>query len=1494
MIRQSRSSHVHRISLLPTLALLLTAATQQAAAQDLVITGVIDGPLTGGIPKAVELCVLNDVVDLSIYGIGSANNGGGSDGEEFTFPAGAASAGTFLYVASEATGFTDFFGFTPTHTSAAASINGDDAIELFMSGGVIDVFGDINVDGTGQPWEHLDGWAYRNTGTGPDGTTFNIANWSFSGPNALDGETTNATATTPFPIGTFASCGGTPPAPSPDILLSEVVVTPTAGEFVEIHNPTGTAIDLSDVYLTDATFAGGGTFYYNIVTGANAGGGGFGDFHARFPDGATIAAGAFQTVSLAGSEDYFATYGFDPTYELFEDGVGADGVADMREALPGSINNQGGLSNSGEVVILYAWDGAADLVQDIDYALWGDAAEAVDKTGVSVDGPDGDADASTYLADTAIGGQDVITGGSHASGDSFQRIDFNEGVETQGGGNGVTGSDETSENLSATWSLAAATPGAEPTPPPAVAVVINEILQNPGAVADGSGEWFELFNDTPDPLNVNGWTIRDNGSNNHVIDNGGPLEIPAGGFLVLGNNDNPGSNGGVAVDYRYSNFFLGNSSDALILLDTSLTEIDRVEWDNGATFPDPTGVSMALKAPSLDNNVGANWCESQTPFGDGDLGTPGAANDCFANFVINEVDADQTSTDDAEFIEIYDGGAGSTDLTGLVVVLYNGSDDASYTPAIGLDGFSTDADGFFVICGDAGNVPACDLDVTPDTNLIQNGADAVTLRLGNAADFPNDTPVSTDGLLDALVYDTSDSDDAGLLVLLNAGQPQVNEAGQGNKDMHSNQRCPNGFGGQRNTDAYDQNTPTPGGLNNCPPLDIGNVQGAGAASPYAGFFVTIDGGIVTALAPDGFFIQMEFGDGNPDTSDGIFVFTGGPPTVAVGDIVNVTGMVHEFFGLTEISASGPAISVVGSGMLPAAVEFNATVPSPDPAAPSCAIEYECYEGMLVTIPEGIVAASNQQFGTDPFAEVHVTAGPTRPFREPGIEYPGLPGLPVWDGNPEVFELDADKLIDPPFDHIPARSTFSATGVMGFEFNHYEFWPTQLDIDFAPLPVAVRPAGPYEATVGSLNVFRLFADLDDYTRRLGKSAAYIVDVMRSPDILAIQEIESLQVLQNLAVAVNALDASVNYTAYLVEGNDIGGIDVGFLVQDNIQVGSVTQLGAAETLSVDGSLLHDRPPLLLEGTIKGTFPVSVMVLHMRSLNGIETERTQVKRLEQALSVAQKVQDIQTANPDVNLVVLGDFNAFEFTDGYVDLAGIIKGDYVPADSLVCSIAGCVDLVSPDLTDELLNIDPAERYSFIFRDSFNPDGSRGDAQVLDHAMTSQGLDGLVTGLEFARGNADAAEELLEDDGVTFEFALRASDHDGLVLYIFRDEDKDGVSDDLDACPATTLPESVPTSELGTNRFADTDGDGVFDTVAPEGNGPDRSYDTMTPPDARASRSSRHKASVTATRSSAAASVRWITGRNWCNRTQPCDTSNCSRYRGESSGSGLRRAPVA
>ncbi len=1213
-------------------------------------------------------------------------------------------------------------------------------------------------------------------------------------------------------------------------------------------------------------------------------------------------------------------------------------------------------------------------------------------------------------------------------------------------------------------------------------VVINEILQNPSAVSDGSGEWFELTNTTGSAIDIDGWTIKDNGSDSHLINNGGPLNIPAGGYLVLGNNTNSVTNGGATVNYSYGgSFFLSNGSDELVLLNGSLTEIDRVEWDNGATFPDPNGASMSLLDSALDNNVGSNWCTATSAFGDGDLGTPGAVNSCTVpetapsvasttpldnaggvpvdsdiviNFsesvtatgswiaiscassgvhtavqtggpqvytlnpnadfdqseictvtvtatqitdtdtddppdamasdhqfsfttagppivspmLINEVDADQSGTDAAEFIELFDGGSGSTALDGLVVVLFNGSSDTSYlafdldgqttnadgylvlcgdlgsvtncdvdigsatnlvqngadavalyqadassfpngtsvtaaalidalvydtndnddagllvllnasqpqinesgggsssadsnqrcpngsgggrntgsyaqsvptpgavnncilplinevdadqsgtdsaefieliTPGIGnfpldgyslvfyngsddasylafdLDTFSSNADGYFVLCGNAANVANCDLDVTPDTNLLQNGADAVALVFGDAVDFPNDTPISTANLVDALVYDTNDSDDAGLLVLLNAGQPQINEGGGTGSSADSNQRCPNGFGGARNTDVYTQAPPTPGAINGCGALEIFEIQGAGSASIHDGFDVQTAGNIVTAVGPEGFFIQTPDAraDASVDTSNGIYVFTVGVPTVAVGDDVDVLGRVDEFFDFTEFTNT-PTVTINSSGNpLPAAVALGASVPSNNPAIPSCVIEYECYEGMRVEIANGTVTGGNQDFSSDLVAEVHVTAASSRTFREPGVIFPGLGGsIPTWDGNPEVFELDPDRLGLPNI-IIPAGSSFAASGVIGFDFGDYEIWPTALSVGNAALPLAVRSKMNGETTVGSFNLFR-FATDGDFATRLSKLSQYIRTVLKSPDILAVQEVDNIGALQSLADKIATDDVSVQYIPFLVEGNDVGGIDVGFMVRSDISVDSVTQLGAAEIFSFDSSLLHDRPPLLLEGRYTGngaSFSLAVMVVHNRSLNGIETERVQLKRLAQAESIAAKVQTFQGNNPNTPLIVVGDFNAFEFTDGFADAVGHIKGDFNPAESLRSG----TDLVSPNLTNQVDLLAAAERYSFVFE---------GNAQALDHALTSQSVNPWFRGLQFGRGNADAGHDQINDSST----AVRSSDHDGLVLFLMTDFDGDGVGDDVDGCPTESTVSDLA-SELG------------------------------------------------------------------------------------------------
>ena len=120
---------------------------------------------------------------------------------------------------------------------------------------------------------------------------------------------------------------------------------------------------------------------------------------------------------------------------------------------------------------------------------------------------------------------------------------------------------------------------------------------------------------------------------------------------------------------------------------------------------------------------------------------------------------------------------------------------------------------------------------------------------------------------------------------------------------------------------------------------------------------------------------------------------------------------------------------------------------------------------------------------------------------------------------------------------------------------------------------------------------------------------------------------------------------------------------------------------------------------------------------------------------------------------------------------------------------------------------------YSFVFR---------GNAQTLDHALTSNGLDELVRDYQYGRGNADAAVDLINDDSTV----LRSSDHDGLVLFLIKDSDGDGVTDDADYCPGTVIPEAAPTLELRTNNFALVDDDRIFDTKDPNGDGPQVSFD--------------------------------------------------------------------
>ncbi len=178
-----------------------------------------------------------------------------------------------------------------------------------------------------------------------------------------------------------------------------------------------------------------------------------------------------------------------------------------------------------------------------------------------------------------------------------------------------------------------------------------------------------------------------------------------------------------------------------------------------------------------------------------------------SNILINELDCDQASTDTKEFVELYDGGAGNTSLDGYTLVFYNGSNDLSYA-TYDLAGQTTNAQGFFVI----GSTEVANVNLSPSGFSLQNGADAVALYKAPAADFPNNTAVTTENLVDFVAYDTDDADDPGLLAGIIEGG-QINENASGDMVNHSIYRATDGEGGARNTTAFIAGIPTPGKSN---------------------------------------------------------------------------------------------------------------------------------------------------------------------------------------------------------------------------------------------------------------------------------------------------------------------------------------------------------------------------------------------------------------------------------------------------------------------------------------------------------------------------------------------------------------------------------------------------------------------------------------------------------------------------------------------------------
>ncbi|BAY07756.1 SdiA-regulated domain-containing protein [Calothrix sp. NIES-2098] len=626
-----------------------------------------------------------------------------------------------------------------------------------------------------------------------------------------------------------------------------------------------------------------------------------------------------------------------------------------------------------------------------------------------------------------------------------------------------------------------------------------------------------------------------------------------------------------------------------------------------------------------------------------------------------------------------------------------------------------------------------------------------------------------------------------------------------------------------------------------PSARIHDIQGAGHISPLNGQNVTNVPGIVIAVASNGFYLQDPNPDNDDRTSEGIFVFTSSVPTVAVGDYIQVSGKVSEFRpgsnanNVTTTEIINPTINKLSSGnSLPAAIFLGnggRTIPTTVIEDDSTNVEtngsfdpandgidfYESLEGMRVQINNPVATSPTNDFG-----EVWVLAD--NGVNATSKTARGGSLINQTDFNPERIQID-DNLFSGGTPKVSVGAKFGTiVGVVDYNFNNYEVLPTTAPTVVTPSTLTKEvtnlTATSSQLTVATFNVENL--DPGDGATKFNNLAARIVNNLKSPDIISLEEIQD----NNGATNDSVVDASVTYQTLInaiasaggptyqyrqinpvddTNGGEPGGnIRVGFLFNPNrvsfvdrpggtsTSNTIVSNVGGTATLSASPGLVDptnsafnsSRKPLVGEFTFNGQ-TVYVIGNHFNSKGGDQplygpnqppTLSSEVQRQQQATIVKNFVQSILAINPNANVVVAGDLNDFEFSN--------------PLNTL--KSAGLSALIE--------TLPANERYTYNFE---------GNAQTLDHILVSNNLFNKLDGYDVVHINSEFSDQDSDHDPSVARFNLLANQAPTAVNL---NNQRNSINENSDTSSQVKVAEiAIADDGLGTNNLSLTGVDASF-----------------------------------------------------------------------------------